>query len=115
MVITKMSITSRKECRLRLRSRYLKADKKGKSEMLQEFCKNTGYNNKYAIRILAAGHEYKMPIINRKSHYTYTNEDVFWLKKIWEIMDYACGQRLAPQLEEIISKLIFLKSWTFRR
>lgn len=109
MVTTKMSITSRKECLFRLKPRYLKADKKGKSEMLKEFCKNTGYNKKYAIRILAAGHEYKMPVINRKSHYTYTNEDIFWLKKIWEIMDYACGERLAPQLAEIISRLMFFK------
>lgn len=109
MVITKMSITSRKECRTRLRPRYLKANKQTKSLMLKEFCKNTGYNNKYAIRILRAGHEYKIPVINRKSHHIYTNEDIFWLKKIWEIMDYACGQRLAPQLTEIISKLMFFK------
>ncbi|HNU81714.1 MAG TPA: transposase, partial [bacterium] len=33
----------------------------------------------------------------------------FWLKKIWEIMDYACGQRLAPQLAGIIDKLVFFK------
>jgi len=77
--------------------------------MLKEFCRSTGYNNKYAIRILMAGHEYKMPIINRKGHCIYTNEDIVWLKKIWEIMDYSCGQRLAPQLGEIISKLVFFK------
>jgi len=109
MVTTKMSIASRKESLSRLKPRYLKADKKNKSEMLGEFCRSTGYNNKYAIRILAPSHEYRLKIINRKSHYTYTNEDIFWLKKIWEIMDYSCGQRLAPQLAEIIDKLVFFK------
>jgi len=109
MVITKMSITSRKEYRARLRPRYLKADKRTKSLMLKEFCRSTGYNEKYAIRILSPGYEYRLKVINRKGHYTYSNEDIFWLKKIWEIMDYPCGQRLAPQLEEIISKLVFFK------
>jgi len=109
MVTTKMSMTSRKECRMRLRPRYLKADKGTKSLMLKEFCRSTGYNEKYAVRILSPSYEYKLKVINRKSHYTYTNEDIFWLKKIWEIMDYACGQRLAPQLAEIISRLMFFK------
>jgi len=109
MVTTKMSMLSRKELLRRLKPRYLKANKPEKSKMLKEFCQNTGYANKYAIRILAAGHEYRSKVINRKSHYIYTNEDIFWLKKIWEIMDYACGQRLAPQLAEIMSKLMFFK------
>ncbi len=109
MVITKMSMTSKRQYLVRLKPRYLKANKKTKSEMLAEFCRNTTYNNKYAIRILRAGHEYKMKIINRKGRYTYSNEDIFWLKKIWEIMDYSCGQRLSPQLEEVISKLVLFK------
>ena len=109
MVTTKMSILSRKECLTRLKSRYLRANKSEKSDMLNEFCQNTGYHKKYAIRILAPAHEYKPKVVNRKIHYTYTNEDIFWLKKIWEIMDYSCGQRLAPQLGEIISKLVFFK------
>lgn len=109
MVTNKMSIISRKEYLSRIKSRYLKVGLKDKSAMLKEFVRNTGYNQKYAIRILAAGHEYKARCINRKVHFTYTNEDIFWLKKIWEIMDYPCGQRLAPQLPETIAKLVHFK------
>lgn len=109
MVTNKMSIQSRKEYLSRVKARYLKADKQGKSGMLKEFVKNTGYHKKYAVRILAAGHEYKSKCINRKIHHIYDNSDIYWLKKIWEIMDYPCGQRLAPQLPEIISKLIRFK------
>ncbi len=109
MVTTKMSMLSRKELLRRLKPRYLRANKSEKSKMLKEFCQNTGYNRKYAVRILSPSHEYRSKVINRQSHYSYTNEDVFWLKKIWEIMDYACGQRLAPQLAEIIDKLVFFK------
>jgi len=109
MVTTKMSIQTRKEYLKQVKKRYLKATKSEKSAILTEFTQNAGYNNKYAIRILAAGHEYKSKCINRKIHYTYTNEDIYWLKKIWEIMDYSCGQRLAPQLPEIIAKLVKFK------
>ena len=109
MVTNKMSIISRKEYLSRVKGRYLKADLKDKSAILSEFVENTSYNKKYAVRILAAGHEYKAKCINRKVHYAYTNEDIFWLKKIWQIMDYPCGQRLAPQLPEIISKLVHFK------
>jgi len=104
-----MSIISRKEYLSQIKDRYLKAGQKDKSAMLREFAKNTGRNIKYAIRILATGHEYKAKCINRKVHYIYTNEDIFWLKKIWQIMDYSCGQRLASQMQEIIFKLVQFK------
>lgn len=106
MVKQKMSIFSRKEYLSQVKKRYLKASKTEKSGMLSEFVRNTGYNEKYAIRVLAAGHQYKPKCVNRKIHYTYTNEDIYWLKQIWEIMDYPCGQRLAPQMPEIVSKLV---------
>ncbi|MFW5701125.1 MAG: integrase catalytic domain-containing protein, partial [Cyclobacteriaceae bacterium] len=101
-----MSMQSRKEYLKKVKKRYLKANKKEKSAMLSEFVKNTEYNEKYAIRILAPAHSFKDKCINRKIHYTYTNEDIYYLKKIWEIMDYPCGQRLAPILSEIIAKLV---------
>ena len=106
MATDKMSMQTRKEYLKKVKKRYLKANKKEKSVMLAEFVKNCGYNIKYAVRVLAADHEYKTKCINRQIHHTYSNEDINWLKKIWEIMDYSCGQRLAPQLPEIISKLV---------
>ena len=109
MVTEKMSINTRKEYLKKVKKRYLKANKKEKGTMLSEFVQNTGYNQKYAIRILAAPHSYKDISIKRKVHYIYTNEDIYWLKKIWEIMDYPCGQRLAPVLPEMISKLVQFK------
>ena len=78
MVKEKMSIQSRKEYLKKVKKRYLRANKKEKSIMLSEFVKNTGYNEKYAIRVLSPIHEYKKAGgINRKIHYTYTNEDIY--------------------------------------
>lgn len=106
MFTTKMSIKTRKEYLKKVKKRYLGATKPEKSLILSEFVRNSGYHQKYAIKILAPAHEYKSKCINRKIHYKYTNEDIYWLKKIWEIMDYSCGQRLAPQLSGIMSKLV---------
>lgn len=106
MVTEKMSLSSRIEYLKKVKSRYLKANKEEKSSMLDEFCKNTGYVRKYAIRRLAPQNAVDPPkVINRKRGCHYTNNDIYWLSKIWEIMDYPCGQRLEPILPEMINVL----------
>lgn len=107
MVTNKMSLPSRIEYLKKVKPRYLKASKEEKSNMLDEFCENTGYVRKYAIRRLASQNAVSIPkTINRKRGCFYTNEDILWLSKIWEIMDYPCGQRLAPVLAEMVNILI---------
>lgn len=101
-----MSLPSRIEYLKKVKPRYLKKDKEEKSRILNEFCKNTGYNRKYAIRRLAPQNNVNPPkVINHKRKCFYTNEDICWLSKIWEIMDYPCGQRLEPMLSEMIDVL----------
>lgn len=103
-----MSLSSRIEYLKKAKPRYLKSDKKEKEKILDEFCKNTGYNRKYATRRLAPQSEINPPkVINRKRGCYYTNEDIYWLSKVWGIMDYPCGQRLEPILPEMIDVLIF--------
>ncbi|MFH1413216.1 MAG: transposase [bacterium] len=110
MVTNKMSIQTRIGYLKRVKPRYLKSNKQEKNKILDEFCKNTEYNRKYAIRRLAPQNEIKtIRPINRKRKCTYTNEDVYWLAKVWEIMDYPCGQRLEPVLPEMIDILISFK------
>ena len=107
MVTNKMSLPSRIEYLKKIKPRYLKANKNDKSNMLDEFCKNTGYVRKYAIRRLAPQNEIDPPrVISRKRGCFYTKEDIYWLSKIWEIMDYPCGQRLEPVLSEMIDILV---------
>lgn len=107
MATNKMSILSRIEYLKKVKPRYLKSNKQEKSKILNEFCKNTEYNRKYAIRRLAPQNEIKIVRpINKKRKCAYTNEDVYWLAKVWDIMDYPCGQRLEPVLAEMIDILI---------
>lgn len=80
--------------------RYLKANKREKGKILDEFCSNTGFNRKYAITILSAKYEYnKVKIYGRKQRKTTYGSDVIMLIiKIWELLEYPCGARLQPVL-----------------
>jgi hypothetical protein len=99
-------MSSKKDLTREILPRYLKGTKEEKTIILNEFCVNAGYNRKYAITKLgdyqkhpSAERELK-PRKNRKS--VYGTECVPPLKKIWEFLEYPCGERLQPQLPEII-------------
>lgn len=80
--------------------RYLKADKKEKGKILDEFCKNAGYDRKYAIRIFHAGYDYRrVAREGRKPRKKkYSGEIIVAAIKVWELLDYPCGARLQPIL-----------------
>lgn len=87
--------------------RYQKANKKHKSQILDEFIETTGYNRSYARRILGSKKK-----VGRKKKHRYTPRKrkydamVFYpLKQIWIAADCICGQRLHPFMEDLIIKL----------
>lgn len=88
--------------------RYLKADKRGKSKILDEFCSNTGFNRKYAISIMQAGYEYDhVKIYGRKKRKIIYGSDVMLpIIKIWELLEYPCGARLKPALAPTVKALV---------
>lgn len=103
-----MSLSSRLEYLKKIKSKYLKADKEGKGKILDEYCGNTGHNRKYITRRLSAKvdlskNEWQA---RKKKKWIYSADDICQLSKIWEILDYPCGQRLKSILGEIIDKLV---------
>lgn len=99
----KMSMPSRKEYLIQIYKRYRFAARKDKTMILDEFCLNSGYQRKYATRILNTPLRGTAPRSGRGE--TYTGEHVYYLKKIWDILDCPCGQRLKPMLPEMIAVL----------
>ena len=117
-----LTMRHRKAITAEIQNRYIKATKKNKSKILDEFSATTGYDRVYAARILrlAPGKTIGYSKINgrkikyiigkkkkvkrvRDSIYGY---DVFLaLKKIWAIFDFICSKRLAPFMAEAIEKL----------
>jgi len=98
---------SKKELILTVKSRYLKADKAGKGKILDEFCENTGYNRKYATRILQAGYDNnRVKNRGRKPRKKiYSSKVILPVIKIWELLEYPCGQRLKPMLGPMLEAL----------
>jgi hypothetical protein len=83
-----------------VKPRYLKAPKKEKGQILDEFCLNTGYARKYAINILQAGYDYHR--VKREGHKKrkkiYGEATLVAVITIWEFLEYPCGLRLKPVL-----------------
>jgi hypothetical protein len=103
-------------------SRYIKATKKEKIKILDEFCATTKYNRTYAARILRlspgriigyskiSGRKIKYVIgkakkVKRVRNKIYTYDVFLALRKIWAIFDFICSRRLKPFMAEAIEKL----------
>jgi hypothetical protein len=100
--VTRRSV---KEYAEAVRGRYLRATKKGKAVILNEFVANTGLNRKSAIRLL---NRQAKPAGEKKSGRPrlYGPEAVAALKVAWEAIDCLCSRRLRPFLPELIRILI---------
>jgi hypothetical protein len=103
-----MDMTSRKQYLRALLERYLRARKRQKGSILDEYCRNTGQNRKYVIRKICrlASTEPRPP---RKRAPHYGPETARALEKLWRIFDYPCGQRLRPLIETELDRLRRLK------
>jgi len=115
-----ISMVVRKVISKEVAKRYQKARKREKSKILDEFVELTGYNRKYGSwllrnwgrevvvwtgskRIVFIGDIKKQKKRQGKRFYDKEVEEV--LKKIWYILDFLCGRRLADYMEEILPKL----------
>jgi len=115
-----ISMGVRKVISKEVAKRYQKARKREKSKILDEFVELTGYNRKYGSwllrnwgrevvvwrgskRIVFIGDIKKQKKRQGKRFYDKEVEEA--LKKIWYILDFLCGRRLADYMEEILPKL----------
>ena len=96
---------------------YRKVSKKEKGRILDELIALTGYNRWYAVGLLR-GHGKAIKVARRvrlvgdlgrstqRSRYRiYDGVVLVQLKKIWAILDFICGKRLAAMLPEVIAVL----------
>lgn len=95
-----MTPMSKKELIDEVKPRYLKAGKKEKGKILDEFCSNAGYNRNYATQIMQADYDYhRVKREGRKKRKQKYGADILLvIIKIWELLEYPCGTRLQPSL-----------------
>lgn len=89
------------------KKRYLKARKKEKTKILDEFVQSTGYNRSYA-RLVLGSRKIKPKAARRKKvirKRIYDAKVFFPLRTIWIAADGICGQRLQPFIPELLASL----------
>jgi hypothetical protein len=99
-----MSQGSKRELVTAIRPRYLKANKAGKEQILNEFTATTGYHRKSAIRVLKHGPKAR-GLKKPGRQKIYRGEVVQVLEQIWEICGRICSKRLQPFLPEMVTIL----------
>lgn len=92
-----------------LREEYFKASKKGKTAILNEYCKRTGEDRKHAIKSFNYKVRKKKPEEKKKRRQTYNGEVIATLVEIWNIFDRPCGQRLRPLIRDELDKLRYYR------
>lgn len=101
-----MNFKARNQYMQTLREKYLKAGKKEKGQILDEYCRNTGQERKYVIKKFRYTARLKPEGSVRKARKAYYDGYVrSALARLWAIFDYPCGQRLAPLLKDESAKL----------
>ncbi len=106
------------------RNRYRKLDRNGRSELLDEFCANTGYHRKYAISLLRRPEDSPKPgSVQRRRGATYGPAVSRVLAQIWKAAGHPWSTRLkamfpqwlpwarkhiqglTPEVEELLLKI----------
>ena len=82
---------------------FMTKSRKGKSSILDEYCRNTHQNRKYVIRKIHSLSS--TPRKRKKKKQIYDGYVKAALVKVWKIFDYMCGQRLEPMLKEQVDNL----------
>ncbi len=100
----RMDMRSREQYLKALLGRYLRARKRGKSALLDEFCRNTDMARKSVLRKIsslvkggASPRKQRRPVYGRLVRAA--------LETLWEMFDRPCGQRLKPLVEEEVVRL----------
>jgi hypothetical protein len=100
----RMDMRSRKQYLKALLGRYLRARKRGKSALLDEYCRNTGMARKSVLRKIAGLLKGESPP-RKQRRPMYGRPVRVALETLWEIFDRPCGQRLKPLVEEELKRL----------
>lgn len=91
-----MSIEARREYLLAIRERYLKANRREKALILNEFCNVCGYDRKYAIKLINSNRDGRNKRPGPQSKYD--DEVIKHLVDLWNLMDRLCSKNMKAAL-----------------
>ena len=88
-----------------LKARYIKATKKERSQILDEYVATTGCHRKHAIAVLKGKRQRVTHPIRRPRRRYYTDEDKRAVQALAELFDGICSKRLRVALDSELTKL----------
>ncbi len=91
-----MTINERRKYLRKMRSRYIKAKRQERSELLNEMEAVTGLHRKSLVRLMRGSLE-RTPRSRQRSK-TYSDEVSRAIRVIADSLDYPCAERLTPNL-----------------
>ena len=99
------SLTDYIEC---MRERYARmTGKRARSKLLDDFCATSGFERKYALKVLRGQRRKEPPSFSRRgAGRIYSDEDITILKSIWLQSGQPCGKRLQGEM-----LALWLPSW----
>jgi len=101
-----MSLQSRHEMLISLQEKYKQGDWKFKNQLIDAFIAATGYERKYAIRLLNSDLSKENKSSKKRGKPKEYNEEVVQvLEMIWHAANQICSKRLVPFLPEFVSSL----------
>jgi hypothetical protein len=100
-----VSIKYDKQYLQKLQKRYLKAKKKEKQTILDEFTKTTKYDRKYAIKLLRGSYRHRTKAIQRPRSKIYSSIDASVLVKVCDLFDWICSKRVQPAIRIGLTEL----------
>lgn len=106
--MTRISMKSRQEVIQRCSARYRKSTKKEKGRILDQVCSATGLSRDRAKKLLCGGVK-KAETQSSKKRGRKTKYDANFrtaLEKIWALMDFACGRRIAAGIRDMLDALL---------
>ena len=94
-----MTIDERRKYLKRMRPRYERAERRGRSALLQEMEEVTGLHRKSLLRLLHAPSLERQPRTRQRGR-AYGEEVERVVLRVWASLDYICAERLTPTLLE---------------
>jgi hypothetical protein len=104
-MIRTMNLTTLREILNNIRNQYQEADWLGKTKLLDGFVAASGYDRKYAIKLLNSKETINKPPQARQSKIKYDEQDKQAIITVWFASNQICSKRLVPFIPELISAM----------
>jgi hypothetical protein len=101
-MIRTIALKPRREILSNIRNQYQESNRLGKTKLLDGFIAASGYNEKYAIKLVNSTERINKPPQTRQSRFKYVEQA---LNTVWYAANQICSKRFVPFIPELVSAM----------